>query len=77
VPQKLTKELAENADLLITMGCGESCPYIPGLPREDWPLDDPKGRDIASVRAIRDEIKDRVWHLVDAWNIGVREDRLM
>ena len=58
-PQLLTAELARTATLLITMGCGEACPYIPGLRREDWPLPDPQGQPIESVRAIRDEIRSR------------------
>ena len=60
LPQKLTSELAERADLLITMGCGDKCPYIPGLRMEDWPLEDPKGKPIADVRRIRDDIRRRV-----------------
>src|SRR5919201_801367 len=54
-PQKLTDELARGASLLITMGCGDECPFVPGLRRDDWPLDDPKGRSIEDVRRIRDE----------------------
>lgn len=63
-PQRLTRELAASANLLVTMGCGEACPYIPGLRREDWPLDDSKGRGIDEVRRIRDEIQRRVERLV-------------
>jgi protein-tyrosine-phosphatase len=59
-PQKLTEELARDAQLLITMGCGDKCPYLPGLRRDDWPLRDPKGQPVDEVRAIRDEIKGRV-----------------
>lgn len=59
-PQLLTEELACQADLLITMGCGEACPYLPGVKRQDWPLKDPKGQSIDDVRAIRDEIRERV-----------------
>lgn len=59
-PQKLTMELAQQADLLITMGCGDKCPYVPGLKIEDWPLEDPKGKPIERVREIRDEIQRRV-----------------
>lgn len=59
-PQRLTSELAAQASLLVTMGCGESCPVIPGLYREDWPLPDPKGLSLEQVRAIRDEICHRV-----------------
>jgi arsenate reductase len=65
-PQKLTPELASTASLLITMGCGDECPAIPGLERDDWPLADPKGQSIEHVRAIRDEIKERVRLLVTA-----------
>ena len=64
-PQKLTDELALGADHLITMGCGEQCPYVPGLKREDWPLRDPKDKPPAEVRAIRDEIKQRVAEFVE------------
>lgn len=59
-PQKLTAELAEGADTLITMGCGDECPYVPGLRRDDWPLPDPKGQGIETVRQTRDEIRRRV-----------------
>jgi len=59
-PRKLTAELAQSADLLVTMGCGDECPYVPGLKIEDWPLEDPKGKPIERVRGIRDEIKQRV-----------------
>lgn len=59
-PQKLTETLARDADLLITMGCGDECPYVPGLRIEDWPLEDPKGKPLARVRQIRDEIRQRV-----------------
>jgi arsenate reductase len=64
-PQKLTEELARDAQLLITMGCGDKCPYVPGLRRDDWPLPDPKGLPIAEVRAIREEVKRRVQKLVN------------
>jgi protein-tyrosine-phosphatase len=63
-PQKLTDELAQDAQLLITMGCGDKCPYVPGLRRDDWPLRDPKGQPVEEVRAIRDEIKGRVQSLL-------------
>lgn len=59
-PQKLTPELAQGAELLITMGCGDECPYVPGLKRDDWPLPDPKGQPIEFVRQIRDQIRRRV-----------------
>jgi arsenate reductase (thioredoxin) len=64
-PQKLTEALASEAQLLITMGCGDQCPYVPGLKRDDWPLRDPKGLPLEEVRAIRDEIRARVQALVD------------
>ncbi|HUD12165.1 MAG TPA: hypothetical protein VMQ56_00795, partial [Terracidiphilus sp.] len=59
-PQKLTEELAQDAQLLVTMGCADKCPYVPGLRRDDWPLRDPKGQPMEEVRAIRDEIRARV-----------------
>src|SRR3984893_4323932 len=65
-PQKLTQELANDAALLITMGCGDKCPYVPGLRRDDWPLPDPKGRPMDEVRAVRDDIKVRVPELIQA-----------
>jgi arsenate reductase len=64
-PQKLTDDLARAADMLITMGCGEQCPVVPGLKRDDWPLEDPKGKPLARVREIRDEVKQRVERLLD------------
>lgn len=63
-PQKLTAELAQNAEMLITMGCGDECPYVPGLRRDDWPLPDPKGQNIEAVRKTRDEIRARVLQLL-------------
>ena len=65
-PQKLTQELAEGASLLVTMGCGENCPYVPGLRRDDWPLSDPKGRPLDEVRKTRDEVRSRVQALLQA-----------
>ena len=64
-PVRLTRELAEQADVVVTMGCGDACPYIPGKRYVDWDLSDPKGRAIDEVRAIRDEIADRVRQLLD------------
>lgn len=63
-PQRLTEELAKDAQLLITMGCGDQCPYVPGLRRDDWPLRDPKGLPLEEVRAVRDEVKNRVKDLI-------------
>ena len=68
-PQKLTAELAQGADTLITMGCGDECPYVPGLRRDDWPLPDPKGQGIETVRQTRDEIKNRVLALLGSENL--------
>jgi len=59
-PQRLTDELAAGAEMLITMGCGEQCPVVPGLRRDDWPLEDPKGKSIERVREIRDDVRARV-----------------
>ena len=63
-PQKLTDELARGAQMLITMGCGEQCPVVPGLRRDDWPLEDPKAKPIARVRQIRDDVRTRVLTLL-------------
>lgn len=63
-PRLLTDELAAGVDLLVTMGCGEECPYVPGVERDDWALPDPKGRPLEEVRAIRDRIRAQVESLV-------------
>ena len=63
-PQRLSDELAERADVVVTMGCGDSCPYIPGKRYVDWHLPDPKGLPLEEVRAIRDDIEGRVTALV-------------
>jgi arsenate reductase len=60
VPKKLTAEFAKGATWLITMGCGDQCPHVPGAKHEDWPLEDPKSRPISDVRRIREEITARV-----------------
>jgi arsenate reductase len=65
-PTRLTDELAAGAELLVTLGCGESCPLVPGLCRDDWDLPDPKGRSVEHVRAIRDQIHARVERLLAA-----------
>ena len=65
-PTLLTDELAAGAELLVTMGCGEACPFVPGLRRIDWQLDDPKGQPIETVRAIREDIRHRVAQLVQS-----------
>ena len=67
-PQKLTDELAATASILITMGCGEACPVVPGLRRMDWPLEDPKGKPVERVREIRDEVRAHVVALLNAEN---------
>ena len=66
LPQKLTRELAATASLLITMGCGDACPVVPGLERDDWPLEDPKSKSIERVRQIRADIAERVRGLLAA-----------
>ena len=65
-PQKLTAEIARGAYMLITMGCGDECPVVPGVKRDDWPIDDPKGKPVEHVRAIRDDVRTRVQGLVAA-----------
>ena len=69
-PKKLTAELAQDADMLITMGCGDDCPYVPGLRRDDWPLPDPKDQGIDSVRRTREEIRERVFELLSREHFG-------
>jgi arsenate reductase (thioredoxin) len=69
-PQKLTQELTNDATLLITKGCGDRCPYVPGLRRDDWPLRDPKGLSAEEVRTIRDEVRGRVQNLIDVEELG-------
>jgi arsenate reductase len=64
IPQRLTRALAERADVVVTMGCGDECPFVPGKRYVDWDLDDPKGRPLPAVRATRDEIARRVDGLV-------------
>jgi arsenate reductase len=64
-PRKLTDELARQAQLLITMGCGDECPVVPGTTRDDWPIADPKGQPAGLVRAIRDDIRSRVDALIE------------
>jgi arsenate reductase len=71
-PRRLTRELARDASLLITMGCGDECPHVPGLLREDWPLEDPRGKPLSRVREIRDDIRRRVEDLLQRqpWSTG-------
>jgi arsenate reductase len=63
-PTLLTRELAAASELLVTMGCGEKCPVVPGLRRDDWPLEDPKGKSMEVVRRIREEVRGRIGHLI-------------
>jgi len=63
-PTRLTPALAGTAQMLITMGCGDECPYVPGMIHDDWPLEDPKGKPIDTVRSIRDDIRHRVEALI-------------
>ena len=69
-PRYLTDELARSADLLVTMGCGDACPFVPGLEIRDWPLEDPKGRALDEVRRIQDDIKARVVALIEEMGLG-------
>jgi arsenate reductase len=62
---RLTPEVARQAHVLVTMGCGDECPFVPGAERDDWPLEDPKGKSIEVVRTIRDEVRDRVRAMID------------
>ena len=64
VPKVLTTEAVKESDVVITMGCGDDCPYFPGKRYEDWELEDPAGKGVGSVRPIRDEIKARVEQLI-------------
>jgi arsenate reductase len=72
-PQLLTRELAEQADVVVTMGCGEECPYIPGKRYVDWDLPDPRGRSLDEVRTTRAEIASRVDELLA--QLGARDSR--
>ena len=62
---KLTPDLAQQVQVLITMGCGDECPYVLGVKHDDWPVEDPKGKPLAQVRAIRDDIRGRVEALIE------------
>jgi len=70
--RRLTVDLASQARLLVTMGCGDQCPVVHGVRRDDWPLEDPRGKPLAAVRAIRDDIRGRVWNLIvaEGWGPG-------
>ena len=70
---RLTPELAQSTQVLVTMGCGDECPYVPHARRDDWPLEDPKGKPIERVREIRDDIRERVRSLIEreGWSDGI------
>ncbi len=70
VPARWTEEGLREADVVITMGCGDTCPVVPGTRYEDWPLDDPAGLDVAAVRPIRDAIERRVQDLLTSLAVG-------
>ena len=72
-PHRLSEGLVREANLLVTMGCGDECPYVPGLKTEDWPLQDPKDQPMEIVRQIRDDIRARVTALVTARDWSVTE----
>ena len=65
VPRLLDEAMAGSAQWLVTMGCGEQCPVVPGLKRADWPINDPKGESVERVREIRDELQNRVQAFLD------------
>lgn len=71
-PKLLSHELASTAAMLVTMGCGDACPVVPGARRDDWPLEDPRGQPLERVRQIRDEVRARVTELVtrEGWTSG-------
>ena len=74
VPRELTAEVAGEANVLVTMGCGDDCPFVPGARTEDWPLLDPSGQPLEIVRQIRDEIRTRVQRLIQGLGIGGMRD---
>lgn len=71
LPQKLSDEAVQESDVVITMGCGDECPFYPGKRYEDWKLDDPAGQSLETVRTIRDDIRGRVQELVGSLNVTV------
>ena len=73
-PQRLTPELASRANVLVTMGCGDECPFVPGARVEDWPLPDPRGQPSAAVREIRDDIRARVADLMARDRVALRQN---
>jgi arsenate reductase len=73
-PKPWTDEIVRAADVVVTMGCGDACPFYPGKRYDDWDLDDPAGQAIEAVRPIRDAIRDRVFELLQSLNIAVSAD---
>ncbi len=74
-PTLLTHDGVRDADVVVTMGCGETCPVFPGKTYEDWPLDDPKGQDLPTVRRIVDEVDERVRGLLERLAASALRDR--
>ena len=76
-PALLTRELAAGSELLVTMGCGEKCPVVPGLRRDDWPLEDPKGKPMDVVRGIRDDVRAHIAALIaqEGWGPALTPGR--
>ena len=70
-PQRWTDEVVRDADVVVTMGCGDACPFFPGVRYEDWPLDDPAGKDVEAVIGVRDEIRGRVVALLESLDVAV------
>src|SRR5262245_53074132 len=66
-PQVWTTPLLDQADVVVTMGCADTCPHVPGTRYEDWPLDDPAGQDLGTIRRIRDDIRTRVADAITRW----------
>ncbi len=71
VPKRWTDEAVRSADVVVTMGCGDECPFFPGTRYEDWELDDPAGMNVESVRPVRDEIGERVRELLRSLGVAV------
>ncbi len=76
VPELLLSDTVKHSDVVITMGCGDQCPVFPGIRYEDWPLDDPAGQTIDSVRTTRDDIEKRVRHLLDSLKMSAADEPL-
>lgn len=74
-PKAFDVEDAQASDVVVTMGCGDACPYFPGKRYEDWVLDDPAGKDLDTVRGIRDQIKERVAALLESFGLPPEPDR--